>query len=60
LQRWALELGEAEAFSIAVEAADGTRVELRKGKSGRLVVITLGGDGPPAEDARGDGRQVGA
>jgi hypothetical protein len=51
LQRLALSLGEAEAFAIVVEGADGSRVELRKGKPGATLVLELRAPAMPPEGA---------
>lgn len=40
-QRWAVELAAPHGWAVAVEARDGTRLELQRGAPGRLLVIAL-------------------
>ena len=47
-QRRALALALEERWAVAVEARDGTRVHLRPGRPGCLLVLCLSSDEPPA------------
>jgi hypothetical protein len=41
VQRWALELAEVLGWGVSVEAADGTRIHLRRGHPRRALVLYL-------------------
>lgn len=48
-QRWALQLAEAEAWHVEVEARDGSRVTLRPRPRRPRLVLYLGGLEAPAD-----------
>jgi hypothetical protein len=41
-QRRALAIGDEERWQIIVEAADGTRLQLRRGHPERVLILRLG------------------
>ena len=47
-QRRALALAIEERWAVAVEARDGTRVQVRPGRPGRVLVLLLSSAEPPA------------